>query len=52
MARGAVMLNLQGTAAHNHTLDLSAEEIGQIRDGRQLTKECSGSSHAHLVTFN
>ena len=47
-----VALSIQGTASHNHMLELSAEEVAQIRDGRPLAKECSGTSHKHVVTFN
>jgi hypothetical protein len=51
-AAATLALSLQGTASHNHMLELSAAEVMQIRDGRSLTKECSGTSHTHLVTFN
>jgi hypothetical protein len=48
----ALSLSLQGTSGHGHTLELSAGELAQIADGRTLSKECSGTSHTHLVTFN
>lgn len=51
-AANTVTLSLQGTSSHNHMLELSAEEVVQIRDGRTLAKECSGTSHKHMVTFN
>ena len=51
-AANPLSLNPQGTASHNHVLELSAAEVLQIRDGRTLAKECSGSSHTHMVTFN
>ena len=51
-AANTLALSLQGTASHNHMLELSAAEIGQIRDGRTFAKECSGTSHTHVVTFN
>jgi hypothetical protein len=51
-AANTVSLNLQGTASHNHVLELSAGEVMQIRDGRTLAKECSSSTHTHMVTFN
>ena len=51
-AVNTLALSLQGTASHNHMLELSAAEIGQIRDGRTFAKECSGTSHTHVVTFN
>jgi hypothetical protein len=51
-AANTLALNLQGTATHDHTLELSAAELVQIRDGATVTKECSGTSHTHMVTFN
>jgi hypothetical protein len=47
-----VLLNIQGTASHNHTLELSADEILQVRDGRTVAKQSSSTSHSHMVTFN
>jgi hypothetical protein len=51
-AASTLALSLQGTASHNHMLELSGAELGQIRDGRTFTKECTGTSHTHMVTFN
>lgn len=51
-AANTLALSLQGTASHDHMLELSAAELVQIRDGRTLAKECSGTSHTHMVTFN
>jgi hypothetical protein len=51
-AADTVALNLQGTASHTHMLELSADEVRQIRDGQTFTKQCTGSSHTHMVTFN
>jgi hypothetical protein len=51
-AANTLSLNLQGTASHNHVLELSAAEVLQVRDGRTLAKECSSSTHTHMVTFN
>jgi hypothetical protein len=51
-AANSLLLNLQGAATHNHTLELSATEVMQVRDRRTLAKECSGTSHTHMVTFN
>ena len=51
-AANALLLNLQGTASHNHTLELSANEIAQIRDGATVARECTGATHTHMVTFN
>jgi hypothetical protein len=51
-AASTLALSLQGTASHNHMLELSGAELGQIREGRTFTKECTGTSHTHMVTFN
>jgi hypothetical protein len=51
-AANTLSLNLQGTASHNHTLELSSAEVLQIAEGRTLAKECTGAPHTHMVTFN
>ena len=51
-AAGALALSLQGTSSHNHMLELSAAEVLQIAEGRTFAKECTGTSHTHVVTFN
>ena len=52
-AGNALMLNIQGQSNHPHTVELSAAEIEQIRNGRQVSKESStDQSHRHTVTFN
>jgi hypothetical protein len=51
-AASTLALSIQGTASHNHTVELSSDEIGQIRAGRTVAKESSGTSHTHMVTFN
>jgi hypothetical protein len=51
-AASTLALNLQGTSSHNHVLELSGPELAQIREGRTFSKECSGTSHTHVVTFN
>jgi hypothetical protein len=51
-AANTLSLRIQGTASHNHMLELSAEEVTQIREGRSLAKESSGTGHRHMVTFN
>jgi uncharacterized protein (DUF849 family) len=51
-AASTLALSLQGTASHNHMLELSGAELAQIRDGRTFAKECTGTSHTHMVTFN
>ena len=52
-ARGAISLNIAGSAGHPHTVELSAAEVGQIADGMQVTKTSSTDDfHSHNVTFN
>ena len=51
---GAVVaFDIQGTAAHAHTIDLSAAQIGQIAAKQQVTvTSTTNSQHSHTVTFN
>ncbi len=51
-AANTLALSIQGSASHNHVLELSAAEVRQIRDGQTLVKECSKTTHGHMVTFN
>ena len=52
-AGGTVTLNIRGSADHNHTVGLSAAEVGQVAGGTRVSKESSNdSSHTHMVTFN
>jgi hypothetical protein len=52
-AGGALVLDIQGTAEHNHTVELSSDEVVSIRDGRRVQKSSSNTSnHSHSVTFN
>ena len=52
-ASGAAALHIRGTADHDHTVDLSAGEVGQIAAGTRVTKDSSSDSgHSHSVTFN
>ena len=52
-ARGAVTLHIQGTASHDHTLDLTSGEISQIAAGGRVSKDSSSdAAHTHTVTFN
>jgi hypothetical protein len=51
-AGGAVVVSLQG-GGHTHSVELTAAEVVQIRDGQRVAKESSSSSsHTHTVTFN
>lgn len=52
-ARDAISLNIAGSAGHQHTVELSAAEVGQIADGMQVSKGSSTDDfHSHNVTFN
>ena len=52
-AGGALALNIQGQATHNHTVELSAAEIASIAANTRVAKLSSTEeSHDHTVTFN
>jgi hypothetical protein len=63
-ASGAVTLNIRGTADHEHTVALSAEQVRQIAAGSRVSQVSSQTDeesdgyggatpgHAHVVTFN
>ena len=57
-AGGAVVLDIRGGANHPHTVELSADQVAQVRDGQRLAETSTAhfgagfGSHSHLVTFN
>jgi hypothetical protein len=51
-AGGAVDLDLRGTSGHTHMVSLTADDVANVRKGATLSKESSGNSHTHTVTFN
>ena len=52
-AAGAVTLNIQGTAPHPHTVELTADEVRRIGQRQQVAKTSStDAGHSHVVTFN
>jgi hypothetical protein len=52
-AGGAVAISIQGTASHDHTLELTEAEIMRVRFGVQVVKDCVMSrNHVHTITFN
>ena len=51
-AGGALLLTIQGTATHNHDIDLTGTEVVSIRNGTMVTKTSSPNGHTHEVTFN
>ena len=52
-AGGNVTLTIQGTASHDHMLELTAAEVVTIRTGARLEKACATTrNHVHTITFN
>jgi hypothetical protein len=52
-AGNGLNLNIQGTASHNHRVDLTGEEVTQVRSGNQVkTTTTTTDGHRHFVTFN
>lgn len=52
-AAGSLTLNIRGSATHPHTVELTAVEVAQVRDGQRVSKISTiGDSHNHNVTFN
>jgi hypothetical protein len=52
-AGGMIVLNIQGSSPHDHTVELTAAELVSVRDRRQVVKTSSSTaSHTHAVTFN
>jgi hypothetical protein len=52
-AANALTLNIQGSAPHPHTVQLTAGEVQTIANGQRVTKESSNDdSHTHSVVFN
>ena len=51
-AGGSVSMDIAGTAGHSHMVDLPAQAVTDVRDGRKVEKMSTMSDHAHLVTFN
>jgi hypothetical protein len=49
---GSVQLDIRGDADHPHMVELSANDLQQIRSQQAVTRECSSTSaHTHMVTF-
>jgi hypothetical protein len=59
-AGGALTLDIQGSAAHTHSVTLTAQQVVSIRGGTQVTVQASITDpglgpefiHGHSVTFN
>ena len=53
MAGGALQLDITGSATHPHTVQLSAGDIGDIAEGRRVSRgSLMNDGHSHTVTFN
>jgi hypothetical protein len=52
-AGAGVTLSIRGDANHEHSVDLTADEVLQIAGGQRVLKRSSNEdSHFHEVTFN
>jgi hypothetical protein len=51
-AGNAFSLDIQGTATHPHTVQLSQADLGSLRSRTTVTKESTNNNgHTHTVTF-
>jgi hypothetical protein len=56
-ARNAIVLNIQGTAAHSHTLSLSQADLQTLANRQPVSRDSSNDvsaifgPHLHTVTF-
>jgi hypothetical protein len=51
-AGGGVSIDIAGTAGHSHMVDLPAQAVTEVKDGRKVEKLSTATDHAHMVTFN
>ena len=51
IAGNAVTLTLTGSG-HNHSVNLSAQNLLDIGDGTRVVAQSSNNGHSHTVTFN
>jgi hypothetical protein len=52
-AGGVLSLNIQGTSAHPHTVELTAADVSSVAASQKVSKESStDNGHSHSVTFN
>jgi hypothetical protein len=49
----AYSLSIQGSAGHNHTLAMTAQDLTNLKAGSQVVKTTAsdGTGHSHTVTF-
>ena len=51
-AGNAISLNIQGTASHPHTVDVSQAELRSLQSRQTVTKtSTTDNNHSHTVTF-
>ena len=56
-AANVIVLNIQGTAAHNHTLSLSQTDLQALKNRQAISRDSSSDfsntfgQHLHTVTF-
>lgn len=47
------LLDIQGSATHSHSVELSGDEVVAVRGGQRVSKTASTTdAHNHTVTFN
>jgi hypothetical protein len=52
-AGGVLALSIAGTAGHDHIVNLVAQAMQDIKDGKKVAKESTSTQgHTHNVTFN
>ena len=52
-AGGVLALSIAGTAGHDHTVNLVAQAMQDIKDNKKVAKESTSTQgHTHMVTFN
>jgi hypothetical protein len=50
---GVLALSIAGTAGHDHTVNLVAQAMQDIKDNKKVAKESTSTQgHTHMVTFN
>ena len=50
---GAYSLSIAGTAGHDHVVDLVAQAMTDIKNGKKVAKESTSTAgHTHMVTFH
>jgi len=51
-AGNALSLNIQGTATHPHTVDLTQADLVSLRNRQAVSKDSTNNNnHTHMVTF-